>query len=156
MNVALNTSEAVRLQRPLYRFGGLLRGYRTAAGKTQAAVANELGVTPPRVNAIERGRAAGPDDGLVQRLERMLGLTPDQAAFMREVAVRDRVLLCAVRSGLHEEKVRFLSACLDAAVAFAPQELGLFRQGIAAQVVARGRAARLLGQPSLDDATVTT
>jgi transcriptional regulator with XRE-family HTH domain len=152
MNVSSNGSVAAPVSKPNYWFGALMRAYRMTAGRTQAAVATELGVSPPRVNAIECGRSVGPEEQLVQRLESFLHLTADQVTFMRDVATRDKVLHCAVRSGWHAERVCFLSACLDAAVEFTPQELPRFRDGIAAQVVARGRAAKLLGQPSLSDA----
>jgi len=149
MNVSSIALESDQVQAGVYRFGPLLHTYRLAAGKTQTVVAAELGVAATRVNAIERGRSAGPGLELVDRLQPMLGLSSEQAAFMRDVAARDRVLLCAKRSGLDAARIAFLSASLDAAVALGSQELDSLRKGLAGQVEARQRTSRFLGRPTL-------
>ena len=149
MNVTRSTSEVRQVEPVFYRFGPLMQMYRLAAGKTQTEIAAELGVAATRVNAIERGRAAGPGLELVAKLQPMLGLSPEQVDLMRDVAARDRVLLCAKRSGLDAARISFLSASLDAAVSLGSQELDSLRKGLEGQVEARQRTSRFLGRPTL-------
>lgn len=149
MNVTRTTSDAREVQSVVYRFGPLMQMYRLAAGKTQTEVAAGLGVAATRVNAIERGRAAGPGVELVDKLQPILGLSLEQADLMRDVAARDRVLLCARRGGLDASRISFLSASLDAAVSLGSQELDSLRKGLEGQVEARQRTCRFLGRPTL-------
>lgn len=133
-----------------------MHAYRTAAGKTQTELAIRLGVAVTRVNAIERGRVLGPGVAIVDRLQPLLQLSAEQTDLMRAVAARDRALLAAARGGLSASQIAFLAASLDAAVALGSQELDSLRQGLAAQVEARQRTCRFLGQPTLAEEMAVT
>lgn len=152
MNVYRSRKDLREGEPSLFRLGPLMHAYRLAAGKTQTELAQSLGVAVTRVNAIERGRAVGPGADIVARLEPLLRLTPQQASLMRAAAARDRVLLAATRTGLSEGQIAFLAAGLDAAIALGSQELDDLRQGLAAQVQARQKTSRFLGQPTLSEA----
>lgn len=149
MNAFMTCSEPRKIQASLYRFGPLVHAYRIAAGKSQNELAQRLGVAATRVSAIERGRAVGPGAAVVDRLVPLLQLTPQQAELMRSAAARDRVLLGATRSGLSSAQVVFLATSLDAAISLGSQELEDLRLGLAAQVQARQRTSKFLGQPTL-------
>lgn len=149
MNVSRNRSDPRKDESSLYRFGPLVHAYRIAAGQSQAELAQLLGVAATRVSAIERGRAVGPGGAVVDRLVPLLQLTPQQADLMRSAAARDRVLLGATRSGLSPAQVAFLATSLDAAISLGSQELEDLRLGLAAQVQARQRTSKFLGQPTL-------
>jgi len=151
MNVARSKSNPKQVEAALFRFGPLLHAFRVAAGKTQTELAQRLGVAVTRVNAIERGRSVGPGSATVARLEPLLQLTQEQVHLMRSAAARDRALLGATRSGLDDAQVAFVAASLDAAVALGPEELDGLRRGLMAQVQARQRTRRFLGQPTLSE-----
>jgi tetratricopeptide (TPR) repeat protein/transcriptional regulator with XRE-family HTH domain len=64
----------------------LLRRYRTRAGLTQAALADEAGLSEQAISVLERGTRSRPRTDTVRALTGVLGLTADEAAEFAAVA----------------------------------------------------------------------
>lgn len=81
-------------------FGQRIRQLRAAKGLTLSRMAQELGVTPAYLSALEHGRRGRPAPGLVMQICGVLNLIWDEAAEIKELAKLSHPKVTLDTSGL--------------------------------------------------------
>lgn len=81
-------------------FGARMREFRSARGITQAQMARALGVSPPYLSALERGRRGRPSWALVQGVISYLGVIWDDAEEIETLARLSHPKITIDTSGL--------------------------------------------------------
>jgi len=71
-------------------FGALLKGYRTAAGLSQEALAERANLSARAISDLERGLKQAPRRDTVELLVQALGLAPDERAALEATVSRRR------------------------------------------------------------------
>lgn len=81
-------------------FGARIRQLRAAKGLTLSRMAEELGVTPAYLSALEHGRRGRPAPGLVMQICGVLNLIWDEAEALKELAAVSHPKVTLDTSGL--------------------------------------------------------
>jgi len=81
-------------------FGAKIRQLRQDKGMTLSGMAEELGVTPAYLSALEHGRRGRPAPGLVMQICGVLNLIWDEAAELKQLAKLSHPKVTLDTSGL--------------------------------------------------------
>ncbi len=91
-------------------FGARIRQLRQARGMTLTGMAQELGVTPAYLSALEHGRRGRPAPGLIMQICGVLGLIWDEAVELKDLAKRSHPKVTLDTSGLSPEATELANA----------------------------------------------
>ena len=105
----------------LYRLSQAISEARRVRGTPQKVLALSVGIDGPRLSAIERGRATGTGDELVQRICVAMRLRESERNALLGAAAHDRTMR-EVSKNYPPECQDFLALCLDAARLLEPAD----------------------------------
>lgn len=127
----------------LYRFSQVIVGFRRDRRIAQKDLALTVGIDPPRLSALERGRVLGPSTDLVRRFCVALELSAVEAEQLQRAAAHDRVMREITRS-VDRDRHELLAKSLDAAHVLSQEDCEALAEVIRQLVEPRQKLATLL------------
>lgn len=129
----------------MYQLPNTLRLKRVAANLQQQDVSARSGIEQTYLCALEKGRRIGPNEPLVVRIAKALGLSDIESSELIACARNDRFLKGLTRSYAADEAA-FIATALRAIEELTPIELGSLHREIHNLVESKRRLKKLIAQ----------